>query len=209
VIAERVITTPKEKHLRLSRNPATWLSIAWSLALLLAVSLPAAAFASGGSSGGGTPGPCLTINVPSSTFTFNVGGDVTLKADILNCSSDTTASQLIVTFQTIGGGYWCVYPESAGNPPNFSVSPGNTKSLSCTGNAAINGSFAGFPAVAQVYANCQSFSTQKQGAVILNLDGTRFLPPDQGFSNSSCALVATSNTYTVVSGINQNGVPRK
>lgn len=192
----------------LSRHVTTWLSIGASMALLVAL-LPAAALASGGTSGGGTPGPCLTINVPSASFTFNVGGDVTLKANVTNCSSDTTAQQLIVTFQTIGGGYWCVYPNSGGNPPNFPLSPGSTKGVSCTGNAAINGSFAGFPADAQVFANCQSFSTQHGGAVIVNLDGSRFLPPDQGFTNSSCTLVATSNTYTVVSGINPNGTPRK
>ena len=195
--------------MRLSRTVSTWLAMAGSIAMLLALSLPAAAVASGGTPSGGTPGPCVTISVDSAVFTFNVGGDVTLKANLANCSSDTTAPQLIVTFQTIGGGYWCVYPESSGNPANFSLSPGNTKSISCTGNAAINGAFAGFPAVAQVFSNCQSLSTQHGGAVILNLDGSRFLPPDQGFTNSSCALSATSNTYTVVSGINPNGVPRK
>jgi hypothetical protein len=195
--------------MRFSRTLATCLVMAASMALLLAASMPAAATASGGTPSGGTPGACLTITVESSVFTYNVGGDVTLKANVVNCSSDTTASQLIVTFQTIGGGYWCVYPNSGGNPANFSMSPGSTKSVACTGNAAINGSFASFPAVAQVFAGCQSFSAQHGGAAIFNLDGSRFLPPDQGFTNSSCALVATSNTYTVVSNINPNGVPRK
>src|SRR5436309_2004581 len=152
--------------MQLSRTWARWLAMGASTVLLLAVSMPAAALASGGTPSGGTPGPCLTIAVSSAVFTFNVGGDVTLKANVVNCSSDTTAPQLIVTFQTIGGGYWCVYPNSAGNPPNFSLRPGDTKSLSCTENAAINGSFAGLPAYAQVFANCQSFSTQQSGAVI-------------------------------------------
>src|SRR5947209_119113 len=125
--------------MRSPRHPFTWLLLGGTMALLLAVSMRTAAFASGGTPSGGTPGPCVTINVPSAVFTFNVGGDVTLKANVNNCSSDTAAPQLIVTFQTIGGGYWCVYPNSAGNPANFTLAPGDTKSVSCTGNAAING----------------------------------------------------------------------
>ena len=139
-------------------------------------------------------------------FTFNVGGDVTLKANVTSCSSDTT-SQLVVTFETVsGGGFWCVYPESAGNPATFSLSPGATKSVACTENAGINGAFAGLPADARVYDNCQSFSTHN-GMSVRNLDGTSVFAADS--NAGSCTVIATSEQYTVVSGINPNGIPRK
>ncbi len=201
-----------EKMVKLSMR---WLAVAGFMLLGASalLSYTPAAIASGGSQSGGTPGSCLTINVPSSVFTYNVGGDVTLKADLTNCSSDTSAPQLIVVFRAVyGGGYSCVYPESAGNPANFTILPGSSKSISCTANGALNAVNNGLPAEAQVYANCMSLSTQKGGAEVTNLDGSRFildLQPTQGITNSSCTLMATSNLYTVVSGINPNGIPRK
>jgi hypothetical protein len=195
-------------------NPTGWLAMGGTMALLLTASMATTTFASGASSG--APGPCVSIFVPApnGAFSFNVGGDVTLKANVSNCSSDTLASQLVVTFETIGGGFWCAYPESAGSPANFSMLPGTTRSVACTEAASINGSFAGFRADARVYANCTSFSTH--GGVAVRNFGGSLVSASQGFSSStgatsagSCAVIATSNTYTVLSAINPNGVPRK
>jgi hypothetical protein len=86
--------------------------------------------------------------------------------------------------------------------------------VACTENASINGSFAGFPAEARVYANCASFSTH--GGIAVRNFGGSLVSASQRFSSStgatsagSCAVIATSNTYAVLSAINPNGGQRK